>query len=57
LISTLGGAEKKIADGGHNPKFSPDGASIAYWLGHPFIAARRMAALWSCPSAGANPAK
>lgn len=33
IVPTLGGAERKIADGGRNPRFSPDGQQIAYWIG------------------------
>ena len=37
IISALGGEEQKIADGGRQPQFSPDGSMIAYWTGpaHP----------------------
>ena len=33
LMSTLGGEERRIADGGRRPKFSPDGKWIAYFTG------------------------
>jgi eukaryotic-like serine/threonine-protein kinase len=33
LISALGGTERKIADEGYAPHFSPDGKSIAWWAG------------------------
>jgi Tol biopolymer transport system component len=33
VVSTLGGAEQKIAEHGKNPRFSPDGKWIAYWAG------------------------
>ena len=33
LVSTLGGDERRIAEGGRRPKFSPDGKWIAYWVG------------------------
>jgi eukaryotic-like serine/threonine-protein kinase len=34
VVPALGGAEaKKIADGGRGARYSPDGASIAYWTG------------------------
>jgi Tol biopolymer transport system component/tRNA A-37 threonylcarbamoyl transferase component Bud32 len=33
VVSTLGGAEQKIAEHGKNPRFSPDGKSIVYWAG------------------------
>ncbi|MBV8808298.1 MAG: PD40 domain-containing protein [Acidobacteriaceae bacterium] len=33
LAPTLGGSERRIADGGRDPQFSPDGTQIAYWKG------------------------
>jgi Tol biopolymer transport system component len=33
VIPTLGGEAKLIAREGQNPRFSPDGKSIAYWIG------------------------
>ncbi len=33
VIPTLGGAERLIAKRGRNPRFSPDGKWIAYWVG------------------------
>jgi len=33
VVSTLGGAEQKVAEHGNNPRFSPDGKWIAYWTG------------------------
>ena len=36
LVETLGGAERKIADRGDFPDFSPDGSSIAYLVRNPF---------------------
>jgi len=33
IIPTLGGEERKIVDGGRQPRFSPDGFQIAYWVG------------------------
>ena len=34
-VSTLGGEERKIAQGGRGPRFSPDGKWIVYWTGIP----------------------
>jgi eukaryotic-like serine/threonine-protein kinase len=34
-VSALGGQERRIADGGQNPRFSPDGLWIVYWIGEP----------------------
>ncbi|HLK22261.1 MAG TPA: protein kinase, partial [Bryobacteraceae bacterium] len=33
IIPTLGGEERRIADGGRQPQFSPDGSKVAYWTG------------------------
>jgi len=33
LISTQGEEERKLADKGRHPRFSPDGSSVAYWTG------------------------
>jgi Tol biopolymer transport system component len=33
VVSTLGGNERKLADLGRRPRFSPDGKWIAYWVG------------------------
>jgi tricorn protease-like protein len=33
VISPLGGDARKIADRGRQPRFSPDGKWIAYWIG------------------------
>jgi serine/threonine protein kinase len=35
VVSTIGGQERKIANNGHHPRFSPDGQWIAYWIGTP----------------------
>jgi serine/threonine protein kinase len=32
-ISTLGGEARRLAPGGHHPRFSPDGRFLAYWTG------------------------
>jgi len=44
LMSTLGGQgqERLLASLGRNPRFSPDGALIAYWTGH--VASRPLGA-------------
>jgi Tol biopolymer transport system component len=33
LIPSLGGAARRVVDGGRSPRFSPDGRQIAYWIG------------------------
>jgi Tol biopolymer transport system component len=35
LVSAAGGNERRIADYGRRPRFSPDGQWIAYWVGPP----------------------
>jgi hypothetical protein len=57
LISVIGGSERKIADRGHNPKFSPDGNWIAYWVGDPsmrFLGGGRLTVI---PARGAKRGK
>ena len=52
LMESLGGAERKIADGGRMPAFSPDGSTIAY-LGP--AALSTPAKLFLIPAAGGEP--
>lgn len=33
IMPALGGQQVLLAQGGRNPRFSPDGASVAYWVG------------------------
>lgn len=33
VVSTLGGTERKIAGRGLRPRYSPDGATVAFWTG------------------------
>jgi Tol biopolymer transport system component len=33
IVPALGGAQRRIADQGRSPRFSPDGQWIAYWVG------------------------
>jgi eukaryotic-like serine/threonine-protein kinase len=33
VMPSLGGAPRRIADGGRRPRWSPDGSQIAYWTG------------------------
>ncbi|HXK04496.1 MAG TPA: protein kinase [Verrucomicrobiae bacterium] len=35
VVSALGGQERLIAAGGQNPRYSPDGTRIVYWIGEP----------------------
>lgn len=38
VVPTIGGAERRIANEGYDPKFSPDGQWIVYWAGDPSAA-------------------
>ena len=35
IINTSGMGERLLAPGGRNPRFSPDGRSVVYWMGDP----------------------
>ncbi|MGH2628328.1 MAG: hypothetical protein ACRDHY_16950, partial [Anaerolineales bacterium] len=52
-IPALGGEERRIADHGRNPRFSPDGALIAYWTGDPSVFSRGR--LYVLAAAGGQP--
>jgi serine/threonine protein kinase len=51
LVPALGGAERKIVDGGRRPRFSPDGKQVAYWKGlaypYPLRAGTQIPTLWT----------
>jgi Tol biopolymer transport system component/tRNA A-37 threonylcarbamoyl transferase component Bud32 len=53
IVEALGGAERKIADRGRLPVFSPDGSKIVCVVSSPLV---RQAKLCFVPSAGGNPA-
>ncbi|HJZ74559.1 MAG TPA: protein kinase, partial [Vicinamibacterales bacterium] len=52
-VPTLGGAARRIADQGRRPRFSPDGQSIAYWIGGHQQFARNQT--YIVPSSGGEP--
>jgi len=52
VVEALGGAERKIADGGRLPMFSPDGSKVAYLVSS---ALTRQAKLFVVPAGGGNP--
>ena len=58
VMSSLGGEERRIADGGRGPSFSPDGKWIAYYEGLfslDFPYANSGPALYIVPAAGGAP--
>jgi eukaryotic-like serine/threonine-protein kinase len=52
VVEALGGAERKIADGGRLPAFSPDGSMVAYLVSS---ALNRQAKLFVVPAGGGDP--
>jgi serine/threonine protein kinase len=36
IVPTTGGQERRIADGGRAPQYSPDGTKVLYWTGTPY---------------------
>ncbi|MGO9256287.1 MAG: protein kinase domain-containing protein [Bryobacteraceae bacterium] len=56
-IPAFGGEARLLAREGLNPKFSPDGSQVAYWVGTDFIATSVPGSgrLWVVPVAGGPP--
>jgi DNA-binding winged helix-turn-helix (wHTH) protein len=56
-IPALGGDARLIARGGQNPRFSPDGSQVAYWIGDETVATVVPGAgtLWVVPTSGGEP--
>jgi Tol biopolymer transport system component/DNA-binding winged helix-turn-helix (wHTH) protein len=56
-VPTLGGDARFIAREGRNPKFSPDGSRIAFWIGDPGVAMAvpGSGTVWTVPAAGGEP--
>src|SRR5271157_5779237 len=58
VISALGGEPMLVAQGGKNPRFSPDGKSVAYWVGREgrrLVAGAGSAAVYVVPAGGGQP--
>ena len=57
IIPTFGGEARLLARHGLNPKFSPDGAQVAYWIGAPNVseAVPGGGAVWVVPASGGTP--
>jgi Tol biopolymer transport system component len=56
-IAAFGGEARLLARQGLNPKFSPDGSQVAYWIGAPglAVAVRGTGSIWVVPVAGGQP--
>ena len=56
-IPAFGGEAQLLARDGLNPKFSPDGSQVAYWVGAPGVAAvvPGTGTVWVVPVAGGQP--
>jgi Tol biopolymer transport system component/DNA-binding winged helix-turn-helix (wHTH) protein len=56
-MPALGGDVRLIARGGFNPRFSPDGTQVAYWVGSQSVAAAvpGSGSVWVVPVGGGQP--
>ncbi len=56
-IPAFGGDARQLAHDGWDPKFSPDGSQVAYWVGDPLVAAAipGTGTVWVVPVAGGSP--
>jgi Tol biopolymer transport system component/DNA-binding winged helix-turn-helix (wHTH) protein len=57
IIPAFGGEARLLAKHGLNPRFSPDGAQVAYWVGAPNVSAAVPGggAVWVVPVSGGAP--
>jgi Tol biopolymer transport system component len=53
VIPALGGVERRLADRGRSPRFSPDGKWIAYWVGDQSYFGHRQ--IFVIPATGGQP--
>lgn len=53
VVPALGGLERRLADLGRSPRFSPDGKWIAYWVGDQSYYGKRQ--IFVLPAAGGEP--
>jgi len=56
-IAALGGEPRLLAKHGLNPRYSPDGSELAYWVGDPNVASTvpEGGEVWVVPIAGGTP--
>jgi Tol biopolymer transport system component/DNA-binding winged helix-turn-helix (wHTH) protein len=56
-IASLGGQARMLARDGLDPKFSPDGTQVAYWVGARHVANRvpGSGSIWVVPAVGGTP--
>jgi serine/threonine protein kinase/Tol biopolymer transport system component len=56
-IPAFGGESRLLARNGLNPRFSPDGSQVAYWVGAEHVASEipGNGAVWVVPAAGGQP--
>ena len=57
VMSALGGAAQRVADGGFRPRFSPDGKWISYQTGDRLAGAGGTSAVYLIPAIGGTPTR
>ena len=58
-VPALGGESRFVARGGRDPRFSPDGSQVAYWVGDSSVGQTipGSGAIWVVPASGGQPAQ